>query len=1694
MTERTLFTPADVFISWNHRDRELKNKLVSLLRSAGFSVWESDYECSGSIKEVCLGHIPLCKTFLILLTPNSLGSAWVREELETAIAMEDGVNRIIPVVMDASIIEQKQYGAMASTLSGLFDNPDDAANVSAVLPTGLTDEAFSQKLLKNVTDLCRNRSFRVYRQNLQRFHMNLPILVNVGRIPAGDLRRLYIPRRLREATPTGQHTELTEADFLRRRDCGVIIGSGGSGKSQYLRHMASLACRVTDHAVFLLPCAATVRSGGSLTDQLFREFRSISGDESYARLHFDALLSHCKDRILVLLDGLDEVLQNADHERLRQMVQVFLNIYPQARVIFTTRNQADADRMMLSGHIPAQFHLEHFSEDDIQRYSRQLFLAFGDEAGGDRFYMDLASIDAEIKGNPLLVSQLAVIYADSGKLPGTVVEIFDLITELVTTGIDSLHDFSAGLTESDRDLVERIPLVLRELAYRKYRKAADEETADNLGLVSDILERQLGMAQGDCRIKAKQILHYLDRRAILYRNEFAHKMFQEYFTAVYLYETFFNGAGELRDPAALREYFRRHYNQRYWENVTVLLLSKADCLCALTGLDALYAVACDACGGDYALLLRPLRLQRRRERIAGLLLQDMLSRTLDGTYGPYCQWFCYVPREKLYREAVHAAAALWPRLEDSRRLIVLSLLRDVCFIFGGHSRLETVAERKLLRPFQLFCRNLPPSPRAALNALFCGATPAWLDAFLAEQTGSRVHPWFFNVHAVATGDGSGFGSYLLDEPFRDELDLYGETQPDADGCYRGLVTMPLDSDLLQQELTPEYAGDMTGLVLLPYARETLETLPIANARLELLVLPGSLRALGKYSLAYYGLASPNGIRIQISFGPEQLHPGHGLQYAGTVSHLFLPDSLTDLPDAVFSGCGNLRTVRLPATITRIGEEAFADCVCLHQLAIPDSVTTIGSSAFDGCDSLTHVHLPHGLSHIAAYAFSNCKQLAEVTLPAGLRQLGTAAFQFCGSLKSVRIPEGVTRLESTTFIECTSLEQVTLPETLEYLGSECFRGCSALQSISLPDALTEIGSTAFMLCDSLARVRFGSKLQSIGASAFCNCSRLEEVILPDSITKIGTYAFSGCTDMTELRLPASLRFIDIETFSTCTALRSVEIPAAVRSIWSGAFGGCSALETLTLSEGLNTIYEMAFARCTALQAVTIPDSVREIGNAAFYGCEALASIRVPDHTMVAPSAFEECPVVPEERPPLEDFITLLFGDHETYQEFLSMRDSVETIVIDGTHCPGGILTRDDVLRAVPPFLDCRLRIGTGIRRICENAFASSSIPRDQRKITQITLDAGVTQIDPGAFAECRYLNQIVLPPTMTTLPERLFRGCARLASVSLPPQLTHIGPQAFFCCSDLAELTLPDTVIDLGQDAFRGSGMKTFRVPTGVTCLPKGLFAACSSLKAVELPDGLREIGEEAFAGCKNLASVNWPRYLERLERNAFFSCESLTHAMLPPSLQTLGSGVFSGCRQLKTLTLPSDLPLIPDSAFQNCSHLREIHIPDSVAAIGSNAFCQCRSLTEVAVPGRISRLTDAVFFECDGLRTVILESGVTCLGSQVFEGCTALEQISLPDTVTELENRAFAECKNLARITLSPGLTTIGDEAFIRCDSLREIRIPDSTLFISPSAFRECRLRCVSLPARFRDKVETVFGAFHRISDEEDPARILVEF
>ena len=79
----------------------------------------------------------------------------------------------------------------------------------------------------------------------------------------------------------------------------------------------------------------------------------------------------------------------------------------------------------------------------------------------------------------------------------------------------------------------------------------------------------------------------------------------------------------------------------------------------------------------------------------------------------------------------------------------------------------------------------------------------------------------------------------------------------------------------------------------------------------------------------------------------------------------------------------------------------------------------------------------------------------------------------------------------------------------------------------------------------------------------------------------------------------------------------------------------------------------------------------------------------------------------------------------------------------------------------------------------------------------------------------------------------FQGCRRLTSLTLPAGITSICEGAFWGCRELTSLTLPAGITKIGSYAFDGcSGLTSLNLPAGITKIGDGAFRGCSGLTSI----------------------------------------------------------------------------------------------------------------------------------------------------------------------------------------------------------------------------------------------------------------------
>jgi hypothetical protein len=323
-------------------------------------------------------------------------------------------------------------------------------------------------------------------------------------------------------------------------------------------------------------------------------------------------------------------------------------------------------------------------------------------------------------------------------------------------------------------------------------------------------------------------------------------------------------------------------------------------------------------------------------------------------------------------------------------------------------------------------------------------------------------------------------------------------------------------------------------------------------------------------------------------------------FAGSLTSVTIPSSVTSIGDFAFGGCTGLTSVNIPNSVTNIGDGAFQN-TGLTSVTIPNSVTNIGDGAFQNT-GLTSVTIPSGVTSIGNSAFEWCSSLASITVDANNRNYASVDGILYNKAKTqiitvpkgisgaVSIPAGVASIRWEAFREGSSLRSVTIPAGVTSIGYWAFRECSSLTSVTIPAGVTSIGDSAFDGCRSLTSITIPSSVTSIGRGAFHDTAWLNSQ--PDGLVYMGKFLYTYKGTM-----PANTVINNIRTDTVAIA--------------GGAFVRCESLRSVTIPSSVTSIGDYAFFECRRLTNITIPSSVTSIGPGAFGNCEALPSAVIED---------------------------------------------------------------------------------------------------------------------------------------------------------------------------------------------------------------------------------------------------------------------------------------------------------------------------------------------------------------------------------------------------------------------------------------------------------------------------------------------------
>ena len=140
-----------------------------------------------------------------------------------------------------------------------------------------------------------------------------------------------------------------------------------------------------------------------------------------------------------------------------------------------------------------------------------------------------------------------------------------------------------------------------------------------------------------------------------------------------------------------------------------------------------------------------------------------------------------------------------------------------------------------------------------------------------------------------------------------------------------------------------------------------------NGNLKSITLPDSIKDLDPRAFPDWGktLADENGFCIAGRFL---------VNYTGSDSTLTIPEGITKICFSAVAGNPNIRKVIFPSTIEVIGNQSFAQCESLKEVAFAgcgENLHSIEYGAFARCVNLEIVELPDHAVEMGQNVFSGC---------------------------------------------------------------------------------------------------------------------------------------------------------------------------------------------------------------------------------------------------------------------------------------------------------------------------------------------------------------------------------------------------------------------------------------------------------------------------------------------------------------------------------------------------------------------------------------------------------------------------------------------------------------------------------------------------------------------------------------------------
>jgi HEAT repeat protein len=394
----------------------------------------------------------------------------------------------------------------------------------------------------------------------------------------------------------------------------VLLGAPGSGKSTLLNYLALRCCpqMLEDQEVDdRLPIVVRIRDWSLQPELGLLAYLYWYAEKSLSVKLPTDFFEHWLERgqALILLDGLDEVPDEALRSRVVERIETFLRLskYRDNVAVITSRSV---------GYRPAFFDATEFTHYTLEPFDDKQIEEFidlwynnriEDKAEAARQKADLRKAlkgtdrTQQLAKNPLLLTIIALIRGNA-ELPQQRYKLYEIAVETLLTSWDSGKELKLFGQVLQYLKPDDLLYVLKKLAYWIHTQGSTAdaeggtliENEDLILQLSQNIKNLKGLQDHEAEKEAKRFVRFIQKRTGLVNKQdqthyaFVHNTFQEYLTAEAIYDQFKKG-----EDGIIQSRIQRYLHQQHWREVLLLLVSKLKKKRAADAIRSIYEAGSD---------------------------------------------------------------------------------------------------------------------------------------------------------------------------------------------------------------------------------------------------------------------------------------------------------------------------------------------------------------------------------------------------------------------------------------------------------------------------------------------------------------------------------------------------------------------------------------------------------------------------------------------------------------------------------------------------------------------------------------------------------------------------------------------------------------------------------------------------------------------------------------------------------------------------------------------------------------------------------------------------------------------------------------------------------------------------------------------------------------------------------------------